>query len=68
MTKDLLDDAMKLPPDERLELAEKLFDSVEGEAGAEQMWAEEISRRIAAIDSGKIKLIPWEEARRHIVE
>jgi putative addiction module component (TIGR02574 family) len=37
MTKHLLDDAMKLPPDERLELAEKLFDSVEGEAGAEQM-------------------------------
>lgn len=64
----LLDDALKLPAQDRLELAERLFASVEGEAGAEEMWAEEIARRIASIDSGEAKLISWDEARQRIVE
>jgi putative addiction module component (TIGR02574 family) len=68
-TKDtIIDTAMKLPAEERLEVAEKLFESVEGEAGAEEAWAEEIARRVAAIDSGEAKLISWDEARKQIPE
>jgi putative addiction module component (TIGR02574 family) len=63
----IIEGAMKLPAEERLEVAEKLFESVEGEAGAEAEWGEEIARRIKAIDSGSAKLMPWEEARRRIV-
>jgi putative addiction module component (TIGR02574 family) len=67
-TKDhVLRDAMTLPPAERLELAERLFESVEGEAGVEEAWAEEIARRIAAADAGEVKPVPWAEARKRIV-
>jgi hypothetical protein len=37
------------------------------EEGADpSAWSEEIKRRIAELDSGKVKPIPWEEARRQI--
>ena len=68
MTTSLFNDAMKLSPEERLELAEHLFASVEGQSGAEQQWADEIARRIAEIDSGNARLITWNEARQRIVE
>ena len=31
---------------------------------AEEAWNEEIARRIADLDSGKAKTVPWEEVRR----
>ena len=67
-TKDhVLEDAMKLPPGERLELAERLFASVDADAGVDEAWAEEVARRIAAVDSGAVKPIPWDEARKQIM-
>jgi putative addiction module component (TIGR02574 family) len=63
----ILQGALELSPTDRLEIAEQLFESVEGEAGAEQAWAEEIARRVEAIDSGKVELMSWEEARKRIV-
>jgi len=36
------------------------------DATAEQEWSREIARRIEELDSGKVKPIPWEEARRQI--
>jgi putative addiction module component (TIGR02574 family) len=32
----------------------------------EAAWQEEIASRIADLDSGKAKTIPWEEVRRRI--
>jgi len=36
------------------------------EEGAEKAWEEEIARRIADIDSGKVKTVPWEEVRQKL--
>ena len=66
-TKKLLDEALRLPPAERETLAGQLFDSLEADdPDAESAWQAEIERRIAELDQGKVKPIPWAEARRLI--
>lgn len=65
--KELLNEAMRLPPAEREALAGELFDSLEREdPDAEAAWQVEIERRVAELDQGKVKPIPWAEARRMI--
>ena len=56
----LSNDALTLPPDQRLALARRLLDSVdlEPEPGAEAAWEAEIARRIARFDAGESKAIP----------
>ena len=53
-------DALVLPPDQRLALARQLLDSVdlEPEPGAEAAWEAEIVRRIARFKAGESKPIP----------
>ncbi len=65
---DLLKEALKLPPEARAALAGSLLESLDQEVdeGAEAAWQEEIDRRLREIDSGKVKPIPWSEARRKI--
>ena len=64
----LLEDALKLPEADRADLAAFLFASLEPELvdSLDPSWEEEISRRIQEIDSGKVQLIPWEEARKRM--
>lgn len=65
----LLDEALRLSPAEREALAGQLFDSLEtDDPDAEAAWATEIERRLAELDSGQVKPIPWSEARRMIFE
>jgi putative addiction module component (TIGR02574 family) len=60
----LLNEALRLPPAEREALAGRLFDSLEpDDHGAEAAWEAEIEKRIAELDQGKVKPIPWAEAR-----
>jgi putative addiction module component (TIGR02574 family) len=60
---------MRLDPIEREALAAELFDSLEShDSGAEAAWDAEIERRIAELDQGKVKPIPWAEIRRMIFE
>jgi putative addiction module component (TIGR02574 family) len=61
-------EVLRLSEAERLEVAEAVYESLEGpaDAGAEQAWAQELARRMADIDSGRVKLIPWSEARPQI--
>ena len=56
----LSQDALVLPPDQRLQLARRLLDSVDldPEPGAEAAWQAEITRRIARYDAGESKSIP----------
>ena len=55
--------ARRLPPEERVRLAEELLATVqETDEEVEAAWDEEIRRRIAEIDAGTAKLIPAEEA------
>lgn len=59
----LSEDALVLPPDQRLTLARRLLDSVdlEPEPGAVAAWETEIARRIKQFDSGESRGIPAAE-------
>jgi putative addiction module component (TIGR02574 family) len=65
--KKLLEEAMRLTPADREALAGRLFDSLEADdLDAEAAWQAEIERRIAELDQGQVKPIPWTEARHMI--
>jgi putative addiction module component (TIGR02574 family) len=65
---ELLKKALALPPEARAALAGSLLESLDDnlDASAEEEWNEEIARRIQELDSGKVKPIPWADARRQI--
>lgn len=65
---DVLADALRLEPDSRADVAAELLASLDGPADsdAEKLWDAEIARRIAAIESGTIRLEPWAEVKRRI--
>ena len=62
-------DALRLPDDERAELAASLIDSLDPNAdeGSAQTWEGEVLRRLAELDSGSVRPVPWSEARRRIL-
>ena len=64
----VLADALRLDPEVRAEIAAELLASLDGpeDPGAEAAWEAEVQRRIAAIESGEMKLESWEEVRRRI--
>lgn len=57
----LLRSALTLPEAERAEIAATLIHSLDPkpDEGVDEVWAEEIRRRLESIESGQIKLIPW---------
>lgn len=65
---ELLKKALALPAEARAALAGSLLDSLDDtlDASAEEEWNQEIARRIRELDSGKVKPIPWAEARRQV--
>jgi putative addiction module component (TIGR02574 family) len=65
---ELLEKALALPAEARAALAGSLFESLDEtvDASAEEEWNEEIARRIQELDSGKVRTIPWAEARRQV--
>ena len=67
--RDLLQEAMKLPPEARAALAGSLLESLDNQvdADAETAWCEELERRIREVDQGTAKMMPWDEARRTIL-
>jgi putative addiction module component (TIGR02574 family) len=67
--KKLLDEALRLPPEARAALAGSLIESLDDtvDEDAEAEWAKEIQRRIAEIESGAVRMVPWAEARRMIL-
>jgi putative addiction module component (TIGR02574 family) len=60
---DLLQKALQLPEEERAELASSLLRSLDPavEQGVQEAWNEEIARRIARLESGQSKSVPWPE-------
>jgi putative addiction module component (TIGR02574 family) len=62
---DVLEQAMALPDDDRLRLAELLLASVEQTEALpfDRAWMDEAKRRVARIDSGEGKLSTWPEVR-----
>ena len=72
-TQDIIVSALQSPVDARFEvmlaLQESLIDNSIGHPPAgedDAAWSEEIARRIADIDSGRVKTIPWDEAEKMI--
>ncbi len=65
--KKILDEALALPEEDRVTLVEALSDSLDPE-GIELSpeWTAEIGDRIAQIESGAVKPVPWNEVEARI--
>jgi len=65
---ELLKRALTLPVAERAELAGSLIESLDEavDESVEAAWNEEIARRMEDLDSGRVKPISLEEARRRL--
>jgi len=65
-----LEEMLKLPREERLLLAEALWDSIEEESDSSwnisDQWKEEIDRRYRLYKEGKTKLFTWEEVKQRL--
>ncbi len=55
-------EALKLEPEERVWLANRLIASVFGDADVENAWATEVESRIEAIETGRAALVPAADA------
>lgn len=67
--KQLFDDAMQLPDDERAALAARLIESLEPapDQDAQAAWDSEIQRRLEELENGQVTPIPWSKARQMIL-
>ena len=63
-------EAAELSEQDRATLAGLLIESLEGEPDpdVEAEWASEIKRRVAELDAGTVKTIPWEEVRQRLLD
>ena len=57
--KEIVEAALQLPPEQREEVINDLWASLDGNLGDE--WEEEIQRRVQDVDAGRVKTIPAEE-------
>lgn len=60
--------ALQLAEAERAEIAAMLLESIDPgtDADWDEAWDAEIAKRIEDMDQGKVKAVPWAEARRII--
>ena len=61
----LLEQALTLSVEEQEALADSLISNLGGKVdeGVQAAWHAEIEKRIAELDSGRAKTVPWEEVR-----
>ena len=66
----ILQTALALPHDDRVEIAESLLLSLDDETAEEieAAWSEEIKRRIDSIDKGEARMIPADDVMREMRE
>ena len=64
-TDKILNSALRQTEKDRARIAEALIASLDIKANreVEQAWQQEIDKRLAEIDTGVVKCIPWEEVR-----
>ena len=55
-------EALTLAPEDRVQLAHLLLASIFPSKDVEDAWADEVERRIQAVESGVAQLIPADEA------
>ena len=63
MTNRVVEEALSLPADMRLNLVDKLITSLNLpiDEDIDRLWAEEAERRISQIEAGEVRLVPGEE-------
>ena len=68
LTQKLLDEALDLPTDDRMQLIDKLLQStnIPLHSGIDKAWSEEVERRNREIENGSVKLIPGEEVIKKV--
>jgi putative addiction module component (TIGR02574 family) len=59
---DLESQAMRLTPEERVLLADRLLASLSADTAVEDEWATEAQRRLAELEAGTVAAIPVEAA------
>jgi putative addiction module component (TIGR02574 family) len=66
---ELWKEASELSEKDRADLAGLLVESLEGEPDedVEAAWAAEIQRRVAELETGTVKSIPWEAVRQRLL-
>jgi putative addiction module component (TIGR02574 family) len=66
----LLNTALTLPDQDRVELVEALIASLqpEGRPPFDDSWREVIQRRSAELRSGQVTAVPWDEVKRQARE
>lgn len=64
----ILDQANRLPPVHRAALAASILESLDGkpDPDAERAWEVELDRRQAELDDGRVRAVPWDEARKQM--
>ena len=69
--KEILEAALKLPPEEREQLVEELAASLPNDFASkdiEKAWLNEIGRRSDEIDAGTAELLEWSDVRAQIAQ
>lgn len=67
-TQVIVEQALKLSPTERADVAEQLLASLDEalDSDVEKAWQEEVQQRLQQIERGEVKTIPWEEVQRRL--
>jgi putative addiction module component (TIGR02574 family) len=67
---EILNAALALPTEARAAVAGSLLESLDTEVDedAEAAWASEVNRRVAELDSGRVKITPWAEVRCRLAQ
>jgi putative addiction module component (TIGR02574 family) len=69
-TTDLFKQALDLDERDRATLAGLLIESLEEEPDQdlEAVWRAEVERRVAELESGDVKAVPWEEVKAKLLQ
>ncbi len=64
----MLRETLQLPPKARADIAGALLRSLDSseDPSVEEAWAAEVDRRVAEVDSGKVRLVSWDRVRRRL--
>ena len=65
-TEQILQSALALPSEERLQLLEALLAAEQILPPFDESWREVIQRRSAEIDAGSVTDVPWREVRQRL--
>ncbi|MDE3040079.1 MAG: addiction module protein [Nitrospirota bacterium] len=67
-TQAIVEQALKLSPTERADVAEQLLASLDEalDSDVEKAWQEEVQRRLQQVERGEVNTIPWEEVQRRL--